>query len=368
MILAQGEAMDTVSFAPLFTPGEVAIVSYSLHQLTSVGASATLANGAGTASDLLTVDDVTLLNVGAYYEIGSAEPVRIDSIVEPDNIAILHEARTWADNAQVKPVTVADATSTVSGLTLDTGTGNLDGIPDTLGSTTDLFVRALFADGVSVDTPPFEIQIDAPPIPPVFSGVISDNDFVLGDGNQDIDLSIYAMGQSSHALHVGSDALPLGWTFGSSTGLFHVQDGAEADWSGSIDYINSAGSAQSNTFSISLASVPLEDASPLVEGGLGSRPRRRYYVEINGQRFEAQSPQHAIALLDQAKELTRPEPPKSKPKRVAPPTPVPVVEAKVEPPVPVRVATASIEQRNEYLALALRLATQRAEESLLLLM
>ncbi len=260
LILGKDLAMTQVDSSVFFTPGEAAVASYALKQLTTVGSSATLVNGAVTASDAVIVDDVTLLTVGSFYEWGAggtkAEVIAADPLT---NTAILNLAVTVADNGTVKPVTLA--AGAVSGLTYNTSTGILSGTPDTLGSTTSLLYEMTDAAGLKAYSTTFDIQVDNPPVPPVFSGVISNNDFVLGNGNQDLDLSVYATGQSSYGLHAGSAALPAGWTFSTSTALFHVQDGVSSQWSGSIDYINSvapAGTIFSNTFAITLAAAPAE--------------------------------------------------------------------------------------------------------------
>src|SRR5687767_13966004 len=114
LVLARNVAMDAINFTTKFTPGEAAISSYALKQFTAVGASATLANGAGTDSKALIVDDETALTVGNYYQIGSADPVRIDWTSPLTHTAYLHEVRTWSDNAQVKAVTVGNGS--VSGV------------------------------------------------------------------------------------------------------------------------------------------------------------------------------------------------------------------------------------------------------------
>lgn len=56
------------------------------------------------------------------------------------------------------------------------------------------------------------------------------------------------------------------------------------------------------TLTVSLGTEPPLE---LEDGGLNSRPRKRYYVEIDHQRFEVTSPSHAQALLDRAKEVAQ---------------------------------------------------------------
>lgn len=59
---------------------------------------------------------------------------------------------------------------------------------------------------------------------------------------------------------------------------------------------------------VSLGEEP-EEAEALEEGGLRTKrsreTRKRYYVEIDQQRFEVSSPTHAQALLERAKEVAR---------------------------------------------------------------
>lgn len=248
LLFAQNAAIAAEDFSSRFSAGESPIASYALKQFTAVGASATLANGAGTSATELTVDDVTTLTVGNYYQIGSADPVRIDAIVEPTNLAVLAEARTWADNAQVKPVTVG--TGSVSGLTLNPSTGVLSGTPDTLGTTASatfpsgtLFVRATDGAGLSVDTSPFDIQIDAPPIPPIFVGFINNESFTVGDVVSR-DYGAFFTGASSYSI---AGQTPAGLTLNTSTGVLSGTVTTVASYSFTISATNSAGTTSANS-------------------------------------------------------------------------------------------------------------------------
>src|SRR5688572_13245314 len=109
VLLAQDEAMDAIQFEPRYTIGDSPIASYALMQLGSTSA-ATQANGAGTASETLTVDDATTLTVGGYIQIASTDPVRVKWINPFDNTVGLWEARTWADNDAVVTVAIAAET------------------------------------------------------------------------------------------------------------------------------------------------------------------------------------------------------------------------------------------------------------------
>lgn len=108
-------------------------------------------------------------------------------------------------------------------------------------------------------------------------------------------------------------------------------------------------------------------AQEVTEGGTRNRPRKRYFVEVNHQRFEAQSPDHARALLERAKEIqTRPAPrPKPQPKPEVKAEPVP--PSKPEPPK-AQALPPEPQGPDLTLLLAQRLAQTRADESLLLLM
>lgn len=257
LVYAKNAAITSLTFANRFTAGEAAINSYALKQFTAVGASATLANGVGTATDLLVVDDVTLLTVGNYYQIGSQDPVRINWTDPVSNTAGLAAVRTWADNAQVKAVTVSDGSSAVSGLTLNTSTGAIDGTPDTLGTTASgaftagtLLVRATFADSVSADSSPFDIQIDNPPVPPVFTGPISSESWLLGDTISQ-DYSIYWTGASSYSV---TGTLPPSLTFNTATGVLSgvlVTPGTYANIT--FNGINSAGTTPGSTITLTVS-------------------------------------------------------------------------------------------------------------------
>jgi hypothetical protein len=51
--------------------------------------------------------------------------------------------------------------------------------------------------------------------------------------------------------------------------------------------------------------VPPAPAEPEVQPAGKAKRHRRLYVEIDGQQFEVDSPNHAVALLERAKEMAR---------------------------------------------------------------
>lgn len=262
--LAQNAAMTAVDFASRFAIGEAAVSAYSSHEFGTVSA-LTTASGSGTNSTSLVPASYTSLAEGNYIKIGSTDPVRILHVGTTS--VTLWEPRTWSNGAGISTVAVNSGTLP-TGTSLNTSTGSWSGTPTTVStSSNDQFVRLTDSSGLTADSSPgFGWIIDAPPVPPVLTGVITDQNYAVASGTQTFDVAPYATGESSCALNAGSDALPTGWSFTSCV-LTSDTDAVES-WNGSIDYTNSGGTVTSNSFVVDVANNPsvVADVLPFVGG------------------------------------------------------------------------------------------------------
>lgn len=256
--LAQSAAMTAVDFASRFAIGEAAKTSYSSHEFGTVSA-LTTASGSGTNSTSLVPASYTSLAEGNYIKIGSTDPVRIRYVGTAS--VTLWEARTWSNGATISTVAVNSGTLP-TGTSLNTSTGSWSGTPTTVStSSQDQFVRMTDAFGLTADSNGFGWVIDAPPVPPVLVGVITDQNYAVASGAQTFDVSSYATGESSCALNSGSESLPSGWSFSSCA--FSIPTTTAATWTGLIDYTNSGGTVTSAEFQLLVASNPDLTVDPL---------------------------------------------------------------------------------------------------------
>jgi hypothetical protein len=146
-LIAVDEAMTAVDFAAMFTPGEVPLASFGIREYTTETAR-TQANGGETNDTFLVVDSVANLIRDDYVDCGSSGKSR-SKYIDPFTPGIgLWSAVTCSDNALVDEWATGDLV--VSGLTFDTGTGELSGTPDTCGVTTAV-VRAIDDDDLFAD-------------------------------------------------------------------------------------------------------------------------------------------------------------------------------------------------------------------------
>lgn len=261
--LAQSAAMTAVTFGPRFAIGEAAVSAYSSHEYGTVSA-LTTASGAGTNSTSLVPASYTSLTAGNYIKIGSTDPVRIRYVGTAS--VTLWEARTWSNGATISTVAVNSGTLP-TGTSLNTSTGSWTGTPTTVStSSQDQFIRLTDASGLTADSNGFVWIIDAPPVPPVLSGVITDQSYAVASGTQAFDVAPYATGESSCTLNSGSDALPSGWSFSSCA--FSVPTTTAASWMGLIDYTNSGGTVTSNAFDVAVIDNPevITDIIPTTAG------------------------------------------------------------------------------------------------------
>lgn len=215
--LANGQAMTAIDASILFVFGEdTGTPSYAWKQLTSVGASATLVDGAVTAQDYFLLEDATLVTVGSFYQFG-ATATNIARIIAADPVSrtiLLDRGLTVADNDTVKPITLAAAT--ITGLSFNTSTGRLTGTPTVNGSTLNLLYEMTDASSQKAYSTPYDIVVATPPVPPSFAGRLNDESFTNGD-TVSLDWSVGFILVSTYSL---AGTLPTGLSF--NTGTAHV--------------------------------------------------------------------------------------------------------------------------------------------------
>lgn len=131
-----------------FAAGESALSAYTLKKLSSASATDT-ANGAGTLSDELIVDDIATFAVGDWIKIGTVY-ARIKFIDPYTNTLGLWSQVTWADNDAVSIMTVGNCS--VSGLAINGTTHAYEGTPDT-DTTERCFFRFTDAASQTADSP-----------------------------------------------------------------------------------------------------------------------------------------------------------------------------------------------------------------------
>lgn len=149
----------------------------------------------------------------------------------------------------------ADAPLTITGLTFDTGTGQLSGTP-TVNGTYLAKVRATNETNTYTDTPVFTAAVSTPPISPIFTGNISGVTSVVGDPIFTIDASMFFTGATSYSI---TPTPPGNWQFNAVTGQLGVV--ASAVFSGiafTISGNNAQGSTPSNSFSVTIVLPELD--------------------------------------------------------------------------------------------------------------
>jgi len=136
-----------------FQSCEEAITVHSLQGLSATTDSTTDVNGAVTDSQIITVDDASVLldDVGKYVQCASGEPARLVWANPLTNQIRINDPRTWADNCQVDLRTASP--TTIPGLTLDSATGVLSGTPSTSAVSSPVIFRAQTASSVNTDAP-----------------------------------------------------------------------------------------------------------------------------------------------------------------------------------------------------------------------
>lgn len=173
--------------APQFTDGDGTVGNddYTLQSgspLKATGSYITLANGAGTNSTTLIVDDAKRLFDGwsiadaDYIKIGSGAYVQISSINYTTNTVTLSEARTWSDNDEV------DVRGSEDVGALPYGSATAPAISS--GSVTDAAGSATVVVADSFNVRFVELLVDG--IPVATDYIASGNTYTLtwsGDGN-----------------------------------------------------------------------------------------------------------------------------------------------------------------------------------------
>lgn len=149
-VYAKDVAIVPYDLDDFFQAGDVALSSYAIKQL----GAATLvdqANGVGDFSVTLTVDDFTGITPGVWLRVGTSAYARVKWVNPFNNEIGLYNPISWADNASV--YTMAEGDCTISGLTLNAGTGVFSGTPDTEEANALCLFRVTDTAGLTADSP-----------------------------------------------------------------------------------------------------------------------------------------------------------------------------------------------------------------------
>lgn len=166
------------------------------------------------------------------------------------------------------PMTFANLGASPVGVTFDPSSG----IYSWSGAVTP-GTYAMHTQAKGVDVPPstadytWQLVVTAGTLKPVFSGPIGN----LGtDVNATFDLSGYATGETSYSI---SPALPAGMTFNTATGVLTVvvasTPGPGNYGPFTVGYINSAGTTNSDAFTVTVIPVDL-GSPPVFSGSIGN--------------------------------------------------------------------------------------------------
>lgn len=161
-VLADGLAMTAYDLDDYFFAGDAALDAYAMRQLSNPVDSTTDVNGAVTDSTSLVVDDASVLldHFDGWIRCASGSPVQIlgEAVNPLTNTITLRSPITCADNAQVD--TYTNGTQSVSGITVNAGTGAVSGTPDTDATTSLLLYRVTDADALFAEVRlSFEIDV-----------------------------------------------------------------------------------------------------------------------------------------------------------------------------------------------------------------
>lgn len=164
-VLAVGLAMTSYDLDDYFVAGDGAASARAMRQLGGATDTTTLVNGAATSSLTVVVDDASLLldDVGGWVRFGAGGiPVRLKYADPLTNTLGLWDVRDAADNDSV--FTIANGAGSVSGVAVNSGTGVVDGTPDTDATTTSLVYRWTADDTLFTESQdPFQIDVVTAP-------------------------------------------------------------------------------------------------------------------------------------------------------------------------------------------------------------
>ncbi len=147
---ARGVAMPLIDYASRFLMGDGSFSSCSLMQISSA-TDITTANGAGTASQTLTLASAAGAYPGAWLRIGASTYRRVLAVDWSTNVVRLASVATWSNGATVSVMTVTAAS--VPGVSFGAGNCQLSGTPSVSASNSRLVIRATNSAGLTADSP-----------------------------------------------------------------------------------------------------------------------------------------------------------------------------------------------------------------------
>lgn len=188
------------------------------------------------------------------------------------------------------------------GITINSGTGFLSGIPTVAGIYSGIVVTATNASG-STDSNAFLLQYAAAaPVAPTFNGFIEGVLAPVSSGPYIYDVSIYFTGTGTYSL---TAPLPTGLLFDSTTARFTLDLGVEFAWAGQVVKTNINGEVSSNAFLLEIdnlfAPFPMPDVvGEVLSAGLAILQADELQVDANDVQMEYSATVAAGIILSQS--------------------------------------------------------------------